>query len=66
MINDPENRFDLIEPKRMFRRVDETDAVTGIGKKLAPRGNRLENPASTFLAEFTFGNAFDVGHQPNQ
>src|ERR1700682_646418 len=48
-LEDTEKDFDLVEPRTVFRQVNETDAVAGVREELAPSGHRFQDPAHVFF-----------------
>src|SRR6266487_5056550 len=49
--NHPKHDLDLIEPRTVFGREDEPDAMAQIRQELLPTLHRLQHPPDAFLAQ---------------
>src|SRR4051794_32101489 len=48
-VDDAEEDLDLVQPRAVFRQVDEADAVADVREELAPRRHRFEDAANVFF-----------------
>ncbi len=64
--HDPKHDFNLVQPRCVFRQVDEPDSMTAFRQKGLTARHRLEDSALAFLAQCIRVDLFQSGNVSNQ
>jgi len=64
--HDAEDDFYLVQPRRVFRKIDEPNPVAAVGQELLTRRYGLQDSTSSFLAQRALVDALQFGHVAHQ